>query len=195
MGRVLVGADTGGSPTGSIADYVADELAQAGHDPIVINTTHPPPNLDLRRYDGCVVVRTLPPVVSEPSPFLRANADILNRLHSGLIAIDSTNGSVEDSNRGRGAQMESNARSTRVRPAAERVDAICEALDWEPTYTLIVEDRSGELFSILWNELRYRLSKLRGDTRPRERIAARRQWAAIDDFVASFAATLEKPHP
>ncbi|MFP8890917.1 hypothetical protein ACLI4U_14300 [Natrialbaceae archaeon A-CW2] len=193
MGRVLVGSNIGGSPTGSIADYVADRLAEARHDPIVINTTHPPPNLDLRRYDGCVVVRALPPVVTEPSPFLRANADVLNRLHSGLIAVDSTDGPLEGSRQK--PQTEPSTGATAVPPAAERVDALCEALGWEPTYTLIVEDRSGQLFSIVWNELRYRLSKLRGDTRPRERIAARRQWAAIDDFVASFAATLEKPHP
>ncbi|USZ70888.1 flavodoxin domain-containing protein [Natronosalvus halobius] len=179
MGRVLVAYGSTEGQTAAIADRIGDVLADAGHDPLVISTKHPPPEIDIARYDGVVVAASVHMGDHQPDAvsFVRENLDALERIPSAFVSVSLT--AATDS--------EDADRTTN-----EYVQDVLQETGWSPTRTHIV---AGALkyreYGLLTRFVVRRIAGKEGLATDTSRDHEYTDWDDIEAFAGEFATLVD----
>ncbi|WP_312910670.1 flavodoxin domain-containing protein [Natronosalvus caseinilyticus] len=179
MGRILVAYGSSEGQTAAIADRIGDVLADAGHDPLVISTKHPPPEIDIGRYDGVVVAASVHMGDHQPDAvsFVRENLDALERVPSAFVSVSLT-----------AATGDTDADRT----TEAYVEGFLEETGWSPTRTHVV---AGALkyrdYGLLTRFIVRRIAGKEGLATDTSRDHEYTDWDDLEAFVREFATVVD----
>lgn len=180
MSRVLVCYGSSEGHTAMIAGRIGDILAGIGHDPLVISTKHPPPDIDLRRYDGVMVAASVHRGRHQQHTvsFVRRHVDRFNAIPSAFVSVSLT------------AAVD---RHDSQHTADEYVQTFLAETGWEPTRTHIVGGalkyrQYGRLLGFIMRRLASSVGLSTDTSRDHEYT----DWTALEAFTREFAGFIEQ---
>jgi len=180
MSRILVCYGSTEGQTAAIADRIGDVLAEAGHDPLVISTKHPPPELDLRRYDGLIVAASVHMGHHQrhAASFVRSRVGRFNELPSAFVSVSLTAATGDEA---------------ATHTTAEYVETFLEETGWNPDRTHVVAGalryRSyGRLLGFVMRVIAARAGLDTDTSRDHEYT----DWAGVEAFAQEFRTLLEQ---
>jgi len=179
MTTVLVCYGTGEGQTGTVADRIAETLADRGHDPTVVDAAAPPVDLAVADFDAVLVGSSIHVGKhrSEITTFVTEHRDALAELPTGFFQVSLSSATDDPERRAE---------------AAGYVDALVEETGWQP-------DRVGLFggalryseYGFLTRLMMKRIAKeATGDT-DTSRDYEYTDWAEVEAFANDFAAFVE----
>ncbi|ELY45113.1 flavodoxin domain-containing protein [Natronorubrum sulfidifaciens] len=178
MARVLVVYGSSEGQTASIAERIGDVLEAAGHDVVVVNTKHPPAELDPGRYDGVIVGASVHMGSHQSSveSFVDKHSEALNRVPSAFFSVSLTAAHPDPDDR---------------EPAQEILEEFLTEADWEPNTTLLV---GGALkyseYGLLKRVVMRRIAGKAGGDTDTARDYEYTDWNELEAFVDEFTTLL-----
>jgi menaquinone-dependent protoporphyrinogen oxidase len=178
MARVALLYGTTEGQTATVAERIADVLAEAGHDPTLIHAEHLPEGFSPGDYDAAVVGASLHYGKHQKyvTRFVRDHADELNEVPSAFysVSLAAAAGTEEGWEEARG----------------KLADFLAET-DWEPDATAVVPGAlKYSRYGVLKRFLMKRIAKKVGSDTDTSRDYEYTDWDEVEGFASDFAEAL-----
>jgi len=178
MARVALLYGTTEGQTATVAERIADVLADEGHEPTLIHAKHLPEEFSLADYDAAVVGASLHYGKHQQSVrrFVRERADELNEMPSAFFSVSLA--AAAGTNEG-------------WQEARGKLEALLGETGWDPDATAVVP---GALkyseYGVLKRFLMKRISKKTGGDTDASRDYEYTDWDEVEGFAADFGESL-----